>query len=75
MREEALNFELLLRILTAHFLSDFVLQPTVMAQKKNELGIRSPYLFLHISTTLLVLCLLLLLWHWWLWPVVLIITI
>ncbi|MDP4192600.1 MAG: DUF3307 domain-containing protein [Bacteroidota bacterium] len=62
-------------MLTAHFLSDFVLQPTVMAQKKNELGIRSPYLYLHISTTLLVLCLLLLLWQWWLWPVVLIITI
>lgn len=46
-----------------------------MAQKKNESGIKSPYLFLHISITLLVLSLFLLLWQWWLWPVVLIITV
>ena len=33
---DALNIDLLLRILVAHFLSDFIFQPTKWAKDKDE---------------------------------------
>ena len=39
---ETLNFDLLLRILIAHFLADFIFQPTLWVKKKNDHGIKIP---------------------------------
>lgn len=67
-----LNFELLLRILVAHFLSDFIFQPTFWVKKKDEKGIKSLYLLLHIIITGIVLTVLI--WDFNLWPVIVWIT-
>jgi hypothetical protein len=68
----ALNFELLLRILVAHFLSDFIFQQTSWAKKKDESGIKSGYFWLHIVITMLTLSVLL--WDWQVWPVIVWVT-
>jgi len=48
---DVLNIDLLLRILVAHFLSDFLFQPTKLAKDKDENGFKSWYLYLHIIIT------------------------
>ncbi len=69
---DALNIDLLLKLLVAHFLSDFILQPTKLAKKKDEHGVKSWHLYLHIIITAASLCVVL--WDIALWPVILIIT-
>jgi hypothetical protein len=61
---EVLHFEILLRLLVAHFLSDFILQSSTMAEKKDKEG---KYFWLHIAITSITL--IVLLWDWHLWPV------
>ena len=48
------NLELLLRLLIAHALSDFIFQSTKWVKDKNEYKIRSGYLYLHIAITFVV---------------------
>ncbi len=69
---ELSDIDLLLRILIAHFLSDFVLQPTSWAQKKDKKGIKSPYFWYHIFVTIGVLAIMLGNLH--LWPVLLMVS-
>jgi len=69
---DALNFDLLLRILVAHFLADFIFQPTSWVKKKSEHGIKSGHFWLHIAIHLITLSVLL--WDWNLWPVILWVT-
>ncbi len=69
---ELSNIGLLLRILIAHSLSDFVFQPTSWAEKKDKKGIKSPYFWYHISVTIGVLAIMLGDVH--LWPVLLIVS-
>lgn len=66
---ELLNIDLLLRILIAHFLSDFIFQPTSWAQNKDKKGIQSPYFWYHISVTIGILAMML--GSLYLWPVLL----
>ncbi len=47
------NLELLLRLLIAHALSDFIFQSSKWVKDKNNKKIRSKYLYLHISITFL----------------------
>lgn len=68
---ELSNIELLLRIFVAHFLSDFVFQPTSWAQKKDSKGLKSTAFWYHISVTLGVLAIMLGDFH--LWPVFLLV--
>lgn len=70
---DALNFDLLLRILVAHFLADFVFQPALWVEEKMKRGLRSGYFWKHISVHFLTL--LILLWDLNLWPVVVWVTI
>lgn len=70
---DTLNFEVLLRILIAHFLSDFIFQTTLWADKKNEKGIKSKYFWLHIAITVATLAVFL--WDFNLWPVFVWITV
>ena len=70
---DTLNLDMLLRILVAHFLADFILQPTSWVNRKNEHGIKSGYFWLHIGIHLLTLSILL--WDPNLWPVILWVTI
>ncbi len=65
---DALNFDLLLRILVAHFIADFIFQPTFWVKKKNEHGLKSGYFWLHIAIHLITLSVLL--WDWNTWPVI-----
>lgn len=66
---EALNFDLLLRILIAHFLADFIFQPSSWARKKDDEGVKSRYLWLHLAIHTITLSVLL--WSWNMWPVIL----
>jgi hypothetical protein len=52
---------LLVRILVAHFFSDYILQPSNMAAQKDKRGIKSRYFYIHILITILSLFL-------FLWP-------
>lgn len=70
---DALNFELLLRILVAHFLSDFIFQRKAWAEKKDLLGVMSGYFWLHIAITMITLSVLL--WDLNLWPVIVWVTV
>ena len=69
---DALNIDLLLRILVAHFLSDFIFQPTKWATDKDKNGFKSKHLYIHIIITAatLFICL----WDFKLWNLILIIT-
>lgn len=69
---DALNFDLLLRILVAHFLADFIFQPASWVKMKNEHGIKSGYFWLHITIHLITLFVLL--WDWNLWTVIVWVT-
>jgi hypothetical protein len=70
---EALNLDLLLRILVAHFLADFIFQPTLWVEEKNKHGLMSHYFWMHIAVHLVTLSVLL--WNWNLWPVILVVTV
>lgn len=70
---DALNFDLLLRILVAHFLADFIFQPTLWVEEKKEHGLKTRYFWLHIAIHLITLSLLL--WDWNMWPVIVWVTI
>jgi hypothetical protein len=63
-----LNGDLLLKILVAHFISDFILQPTNWAKEKDKKGIFSINFWKHIFIHVIVLCIVL--WnfldYWWL---------
>ncbi len=65
---DALNFDLLLRILVAHLLADFVLQPSSWVEQRETIGFKSRYFWLHIAINLVTL--IVTLWDWHLWPVV-----
>jgi len=68
----ALN--LLLRLLIAHLLTDFVLQPTSWVKEKKQKKHRSPKLYLHVLIAGFTAYLFSGLWHnWWL-PLIIIIT-
>jgi hypothetical protein len=45
------NVDLLIRLLLAHFISDFLLQPKSWIEDKNKNKIKSKYLYLHIIVT------------------------
>lgn len=69
---DAINFDLLLRILVAHFLADFIFQPTLWVEEKKEHGLKTRYFWLHIVIHLITLSVLL--WDWNMWPVIIWIT-
>src|SRR5690606_26022925 len=62
-----LYIELLLRVLVAHFLADFVFQSNKMAKSKDESGMKSGYFWLHNAIHVLILALLV--WDYHHWPV------
>ena len=69
---EVLNFALLLKILTSHFLADYIFQPPSWSKKKDALGIKSGYFWLH--TVIHAITLSVLLWDFSLWRVVMLVV-
>jgi len=67
-----LNVELLLRILIAHFLSDFIFQPNSFVKNKEKKGLKSPYFYIHILITFITVYVLL--WNWNMWCIAVIVT-
>jgi len=67
-----LNIELLLRILIAHFLSDFIFQTNSFVKNKEKKGLKSFYFYMHILITGITVYLFL--WNWNMWSVAAIIT-
>jgi len=61
------NYYIILRMLVAHFLSDFVFQRTYLTEKKDQPGMTSFYFWLHIVLNFVILYVIL--WDWSLWPV------
>lgn len=66
---DVLNIDLLLRVLVAHFLSDFIFQPTKWAKCKDDNGFKSWHLYIHIVITTATLFVVL--WDFKLWGVIL----
>src|SRR5690606_18417863 len=62
---------LLIKLLLAHFIGDFYLQPKNWVEEKENKKLKSPKLYLHIVIHVLVTSLLL--WDMSLWPLVIII--
>jgi len=69
---DSLSVDLLLRILVAHFLSDFIFQPTKWATKKDDKGFKSWQLYVHTAIT--VATLFIILWDLKLWELILVIS-
>lgn len=69
---DALNVDLLLRILVAHFLSDFIFQPSKWATDKDKNGFKSWHLYIHVIIT--VATLLICLWDLKLWNLIVVIS-
>ena len=69
---DALNVDLLLKFLVAHFFSDFIFQPTKWATQKDKHGFKSWHLYVHVIITAATLFLFL--WDFKLWSLVLIIS-
>ena len=59
------NVEILLKIIVAHFLSDFIFQPAKWASEKDKNGLKSWHLYAHISMTVISLFLILLNLKFW----------
>jgi hypothetical protein len=55
----------LIKLILAHLLTDFVLQPTKWIEGRNQKHFRSPYLYLHGLVTALVALLLIGVHYWW----------
>jgi len=70
---DALNIDILLKLLVAHFLSDFIFQPTKFAKEKDNFGLKSWQLYIHIIITAAILFLIL--WDLKLWKLIMIISI
>lgn len=66
---DIVNIDLLLRILVAHFLSDFIFQPTKWAKCKDDNGFKSWHLYIHILITTVTLFIVL--WDFKLWGLIL----
>jgi hypothetical protein len=56
---------LMVRLLIAHFLTDFFLQSANQVRDKNLKGIRSSALWVHIATTVVVAWVFVFQWHYW----------
>ena len=69
---DALNVNLLLKFLVAHFFSDFIFQPTKWATQKDKHGFKSWHLYVHVIITAATLFLFL--GDFKLWTLVLIIS-
>jgi hypothetical protein len=67
-----LDIILLLKLLFAHFLSDFVFQPKIIVKKKEKKGLRSIYFYIHVLITFITVYLFL--WNWSMWHIAAIIT-
>jgi hypothetical protein len=70
---DALNVDLLLKLLVAHFFSDFIFQRYKWAIDKDKYGVRSWHLYLHIGITAITLFVFL--WDLKLWDLVLVISV
>jgi len=60
---------LLLKLVLAHLIGDFLLQPNRWVQEKEERKLKSPKLYLHVMIHGLLV--MLLLWDWQQWPIAL----
>ncbi|HYH55215.1 MAG TPA: DUF3307 domain-containing protein [Anseongella sp.] len=65
---------ILLRLLAAHFLSDFLLQPSSWVRSKNTRKWRSPHLYFHVLVTGATAYLLLGIWNNFLIPLVIMVS-
>ncbi|PZD77890.1 DUF3307 domain-containing protein [Mesonia sp. K7] len=64
--------EILIKLILAHLIGDFILQPYAWVKEKEKKKLKSPKLYLHVLIHLVVTALLL--WDLSLWPIILIIT-
>jgi len=70
---DTLNYELLVRILIAHFLSDFIFQKKKWADEKDAKGEKSGYFWLHIAIHAITLTVMV--WDLSLWPVIVLVSV
>lgn len=62
----------LIKLILAHLLTDFVVQPTSWIESRNQKHFRSPHLYLHGLVTALVALLLIGIHYWWVVLIILI---
>lgn len=63
---------LLIKLVLAHLIGDFILQPKSWVKSKEKRKLKSPKLYLHVAIHMVLLCLII--WDVSYWPLVLIIT-
>ena len=69
---EIQHLDILLRLIIAHLLADFVFQTDGLAKRKNRIGFRSGSFYIHLLTVGLLTYILLAQWANWYVPLVLI---
>lgn len=69
-----MNMVILLQLILAHILNDFVFQTQRMVESKNKGGAESPYFWLHIGLSGTITYILLMQWTNWVVPLFIIIT-
>lgn len=63
---------LLIKLVLAHLIGDFIIQPKSWVKSKEKRKLKSPKLYLHVAIHMVLLCLII--WDVSYWPLVLIIT-
>jgi hypothetical protein len=69
-----MNTVILIQLLLAHILTDFVCQNQKMVKSKNSDGLKSPYFWMHIALAGAITYVILMQWNKWLIPLFIIIT-
>lgn len=69
-----MNIIVLIQLLLAHILVDFVFQPKMWVEKKKEKGLKSEYFWCHIILSGILTYIILMQWSKWFVPLIIIIT-
>lgn len=70
MNIENLQIIILIKLLLAHFISDFIIQPDSWVKNRQEKALKSPYLYLHSFIAGALSYILIARWQWWYLPLI-----
>ncbi len=65
MKPEDLEIIMLIKLLLAHFISDFIIQPDSWVANRKTKGLKSPYLYIHSFSAGVLSYIFIGQWEWW----------
>ena len=65
MKPENLEIIMLIKLLLAHFISDFIIQPDSWVANRKTKGLKSPYLYIHSISAGVLSYIFIGQWEWW----------